>query len=89
MGGLAVENTPTRLIKLISEPDFSNCDMQEFHDSTFINKNFSVLMVKKFYCKNNHLQKIIFPSLGLVLQSPKEEETLEQMIRAYFTQRFT
>jgi hypothetical protein len=86
---LAVEHTPAALINKVCSFERSNADVSEFRDASYINSQFSVLILKKFWCPKRHLSKILLPSMGLILRGPEEGEALQEIMAAYFAKKIS
>lgn len=86
---LVVEHTPATLINKVCSFERKNADVADLLDASYINEQFSVLMLRKYWCPKKHLSKILFPSMGLILRGPKEGEALQDIMASYFAKKIS
>lgn len=63
--------------------------MKEFHETSHINKMFSVLQVKRFLCPLNHESTVMIPTVGLYLRTLNPGEQFSDLLDAYFARKIS
>jgi len=72
------------LIEKVMSFERENADVVRFHQTSIINKLFSLLLLKNFKCPKGHKSGTLMTSLGLILRRPRAKETLNGLIESYF-----
>jgi hypothetical protein len=86
---LVIEHTDNEIVSNICSFERDNASVVAFYNDSLINSWFSVICLKKVRCPKKHLSRILYPTMGLVLNGPRDGETLEEIIADHFRQKIS